>query len=162
MNEEIDITYTVDPKQQLSEIRKRIFRSWRWLWIVFVCTAGGAMMYFGGLGGKGHTLPFVLPIAVFLTLVVRWWRAPARWFAQTPYAHEPKHLRITPERLFFETESVKSEFPWTQFIAWNESPASFMLDLTKHGFCSVIPKSAMTPEQQALFRQWASAKLPKS
>ena len=162
MNEEIDITYTVDPKQQVSEIRKRLFRSWRWVREMLLLTGSGALLYYGTLGSKIHILTFVLPLAILPihALILR--IAPSRWIAQTPNAHEPKHMRITPERLFLETETVKSEFPWTQFIARNETPTYFMLDLTKAGFCSLIPKSAMTPEQQALFRQWASAKLPKS
>ena len=159
MNEEIDITYTVDLKQQVSEVRKRLFRSWQWGRRMLLLSVAGALLYYGGLE---HIYAFALPIGGFLGSACVRWIAPARWFAQDPTRQEPKHLRITPERLFLATETVKSEFPWTQFIAWNESPASFMLDLTKAGFCSVIPKSTMTPEQQALFRQWASAKLPKS
>ena len=164
MNEEIDITYTVDRKQLVSENRKSIFRRWRWVREMLLFTVAGAMLYYGERthGGKVPILAFVLPIGGFLVLAYMRWRAPARWLAQVPNLNEPKHLIITPERWFIETESVKSEYPWTQFLAWNESHASFMLDLTKSGYCSVIPKSAMTPEQQALFRQWASAKLPKS
>ncbi len=60
-----------------------------------------------------------------------------------------------------KTESVSSEFPWTFYIAWHESPDYFMLDLSDNGFCSLIPKAATTEEQQGLFRQWAAAKLPK-
>ena len=164
MNEEIDITYLVSPKEILSENRKSIFRRWRWVRDALFFTVGGAMMYYGNRasGGKMPLPVLGLPIGGFLILAFLRWIAPARWLAQAPNLHEPKHMRITPERLFLETESVKSEFPWTQFLAWNESPANFMLDLTKTGYCSVIPKSAMTPEQQALFRQWATAKLPKS
>jgi hypothetical protein len=162
MNEEIDITYNIDRKQHISEIRKRLFRSGRWVREALLLTAFGVILYFSKAPDKDHTMAFVVPIVLFLVHLAMWWRAPARWIAQNPYAHEPKHMRITPERLFLETESAKSEFPWTHFLAWKESPANFMLDIEKIGYCSVIPKSAMTPEQQALFRQWASAKLPRS
>ena len=125
--------------------------------LVLACISA-LLLYLGGQPVLGPAFGGTL----VLVMVIRVWIAPTRWLRTAPYLTERRNLRITPERLFLETASVKSEFPWEHFIAWNESSEFLMLDLTPEGYCSVFPKSEMTPEQQELFRKWAAAKLPKS
>jgi hypothetical protein len=152
-----EISYDLDASAYAAIIRKRLFRSPRLFVNLALVIVLGAWLYFRGYPAYGVALSCVL-IAAFM---VRWWMAPAKWLSTAPYMTERKTIRITPERLCLETKSVKSEFPWTHFIAWNESVDYFMLDLTPNGFCSAIPKACMNPEQQTLFRSWAAAKLPK-
>ncbi len=124
---------------------------------LFLSLVVGALVYWSG----SQFLGVCLGLGLFLGLFVRYWQSPARWLKVTPYAIEPKKVRITPERLYLETASVKSELPWTYYISWDETPDHFMLDMNEYGFCSLLPKSAFSEEQQALFRQRAAAQLPK-
>ena len=157
MIDTIEITYDLDRSAYVALLRKRLFRNPRLIRIFIAVLLVGGLFYATGQPYFG--LPFTITLSLGILMVL--WRLPARWVAGQPHLTEHKTLRITRERLLLETPSVKTELPWTYFIAWNESDDYFMLDLTPSGCCSAIPKSSMTAEQMECFREWASATLPK-
>jgi hypothetical protein len=157
MSESFEISYVVERKTYASEIRKRVFRSTRFRVTILLAILSGILFYLGGQSLLG----FITIGAIGGGFVISYWIAPTRWLATAPYLTTPRTLRLTPERIHLDTPEVKSEFPWTNYIAWHETPGFFMLDLTKEGYGTVIPKSALTSAQQDQFRTWAAAKIPK-
>lgn len=152
----IDIEYDIDLNAFAALIRKRLLRSTLFIMNILACVA--PIFLYWGNWGKGILFTTILATAFSL----RWWQAPRRWLASSPHMTERKKLHITSNKISTETATVKSEVPWTYFISWNETPEHFTLDLTASGFCSIIPKTSMTSEQQTQFRDWAAGNLPKA
>jgi len=46
----------------------------------------------------------------------------------------------------------KTSLPWRHFKGWSEDHRNFYLDVGASGFASIIPKRAMTDQQQQLLR----------
>ena len=156
MTEPFNIEVEMSQAETLCVLRRRLLTNWRFV-LTGCIVAIYAVWVFYTLGPS-----WGVPVgALFLGLVwFRWWKAPAIWLRRNPHLTERKTLHISSERLGLTTPTVKSELPWDYFLCWSESLSHFMLDLTKSGFCSIIPKQSMTPEQQQAFRDWATAKLP--
>lgn len=157
MNDTIEITYEMDKRSYAALLRKRLFTSPRACRGFGLAALAGGLLYAGGQQFYGPLVGGVM-MAVML---LRFWFAPSRWLDANPHLTERKTWAFSPERIAMQAVTVKSEVPWTYFISWLETPEYFTLDLTAEGFCSAVPKAAMTPEQQGLFREWAAAKLPK-
>ncbi len=70
------------------------------------------------------------------------------------------HRQLTDEkRVTFASSGIsaagpdwKTELPWSHFRGWSEDDSYFYLLIADNGLASLLPKSAMTPEQQGLLR----------
>ncbi len=154
--ESFTVQFAIDARTYADIIRRRLWRSGRVITSLALTLLASVLFYFA----KQPLVAVVFPLAMAGVICFRVWCAPVRWLKTTGYLTEERNLKFTPDRLFFETASVKSEFPWTQFVGWSETRDFFTLDLTKSGYCSVIPKTAMTDDEQEQFREWAGANFP--
>ena len=154
--EPFDITVDMSSAEIAGVIRRRLFANIRFLIPMALILAWGCWLFATVNMGQASLFAAILAGA----LCFRFWRAPAIWLRMNPHLSERKTLHISQERLGLTTSTVKSELPWTYFLCWRETSEYFMLDLTATGFCSIVPKAAMTPEQQQAFRTWAAAQLP--
>jgi hypothetical protein len=158
MTESFDVTFEISCAEYASVLRARLFSDRRFLMLmaVFIFIMAGQAY------AADRSLAWSLLTIIVSLFCLRWWFAPAKWLKMQPHLSVSEKQFMSPQnRLGLATLTVKSEVPWTYFLCWSESPAYFMLDLSRNGFCSVIPKYAMTPEQQQIFRSWADAPLPR-
>ena len=151
--ESFTIQFTVDPKEYAALIRRGLIRSTRVIVAILLSLLAGVLFYLA----EYRIVAIAFPLAFCLITLFRVWIAPVRWLKTVSYLLEDRTLTFTLDRLYFETSSVKSEFPWTHYVGWRELDDYFTLDLTKNGYCSAVPKSAMTAEEQEQFRAWAAA-----
>ncbi len=156
MQEPFDLTFEIDPATLAAVLRRRLFAGSRFLIMLALILA--LVVWLGFTAGVVFAMAFGSVLLILLG--VRWWMAPGQWLRSQPHLCERRTIHVSSERLGLSTETVKSEVPWTYFLCWCETSEYFMLDLTRSGFCSVIPKSAMTRDQEETFREWAKSKLP--
>ena len=71
---------------------------------------------------------------------------------------DPKTLDFSSSQLVLTGPNWKTEMPWTRFRGFSEDATYFYLHLSDNGIASLIPKSAFSPEQQCLFRQYAQTR----
>jgi hypothetical protein len=82
----------------------------------------------------------------------------AEWEGQT-HLHLPRHAIFTNGGVMMHTPHEKTEYLWSAFRNFRESPRQFLLYLSEFSF-EIIPKSAFSPIDLADFTQFLHATLP--
>jgi hypothetical protein len=65
---------------------------------------------------------------------------------------DEKTVTFAPSGISAAGPDWKTELPWSRFRGWSEDDRYFYLLIADNGLASLLPKSAMTPEQQGLLR----------
>lgn len=106
--------------------------------------AGGGMEYVGwvALGALIMT-----PINLYRVLV--------RTVENNKQLIDPRTVEFNSTRLVVTGPDWKNEMAWTRFLGFSEDASYFYLHLSDNGLASVVPKSAFTPEQEQIFREYA-------
>ena len=121
----------------------------------------------------GISLLFLCPDDMFVGLIcllflilmpIALYRALAKAVDNDRMWTDPKTLEFGATQLVVTGPNWKNEMTWSRFKGFSEDDTYFYLHLSDNGIASVLPKSALSPEQQERFRQYAqtqTAKPPK-
>jgi hypothetical protein len=105
---------------------------------------GGGMEYAGWVFVG---LLIMMPISVYRVLV--------RAVENNKQLTDPKTVEFGATRIVVTGPDWKNEMAWTRFRGFSEDPGYFYLHLSDNGLASVVPKSAFSPEQEQIFREYA-------
>jgi YcxB-like protein len=108
------------------------------------------------LGGGGQIAAIVL-LAFAAVTPIGMYRGIVRKVDSDPMLTDAKTVEVGPSRIVITGPNWKSEVPWTRFQGFSEDDTYFYLHLS-NVIASIIPKSAFTPDQQQIFRQYAQTR----
>jgi len=99
----------------------------------------------------------VLPVVFLLLAPLNVYQLYAKSVDCEPQLTDQKTLEFSLSRLAFIGPDWKNEMTWKRFEGFSEDSEYFLLLLRHSGLAVIIPKSAFTPEQQQIFRQYAGS-----
>ncbi len=79
-------------------------------------------------------------------------------FKQNPKFKNKQKIKFTEEKIFYETNKIKSELEWTFYKKFLESKNTLILIFGKRQY-SVIPKSAFREEEVIILKNFIQNKL---
>jgi len=72
---------------------------------------------------------------------------------------DPKTVEFSPAQILVIGPNWKTEMPWTRFKRFSEDSMYFYFDISHNGLGSVVPKSALSEQQQEILRRYARTQI---
>jgi len=105
--------------------------------------------------GKGFLIGGIIGVCLVALMPFIMHRALARAVDSDPSWTDLKTVEFSETGIISNGPNWKSELPWARFLSFSEDNQFFYLDVDKNGIAAIIPKAAMTAEQQNQFREFA-------
>jgi hypothetical protein len=102
--------------------------------------------------GSEFTYAGVLLLAYVLVRPLTLWRVISRGVDGSALFTDQRTVEFTAAAISSAGPDWKTSLPWRHFRGWSEDRRNFYLDVGASGFASIIPKAAMTDQQQQLLR----------
>ncbi len=149
MSDSATFTYQVPRDELVRTMWRRVVSRPRYLQTVglilllglVALAEGGSLMVAG-----------VLLVVYALARPLIMWQVISRIYAAGSLACDRRTVEFGPAGITATGPDWKMSLPWRNFKRWSEDERNFYLDVTASGFGSILPKSAMSVEQQQLLR----------
>jgi hypothetical protein len=155
---EYTVTYQI-PRGVLVRVltRRMLFRPARVRQMIWSLVAAGALYL---AGGQVRILS-VVPIMALLYLPCMLSRTLGKAIDQNPKFTDPATVTFGPEGVISVGPNYKTEQKWSAFNGFSEDGEYFFFSFSDSGFASMVPKSALTVEQQGALRRYAGSQIPQ-
>jgi len=120
--------------------------------IVFLLVAIGTIVTGGASWYLGY---FALAYLVFMPFSL--WRSIARAIDNNPHQTDRKTATFTSRRIIISGTDWRTELPWSAFNGFSEDSRFLYFHTPPAGWASLVPKSALSADQQEALRDLARA-----
>lgn len=153
------IVFQIPRDEQVKTLWKRMVLQRRYLQSLGLYLILSALLWVAG--------PSFLSAAVVVLIypLTRPWviyRVISRAVAQHPMLHERKTLEFNADGVTVSGTDWRNSRSWRHFKGWQEDPRYFYLEISSYGVASIIPKLAMSSQQQELLRGYLTASLART
>jgi hypothetical protein len=103
-----------------------------------------------------YRLVALLPAVFVILAPVNVYQLYAKSVDSEPQTTDEKTVEFSPSRLAFTGPDWRNEMSWSRFRGLSEDARYFFLELRHSSLAILVPKAALTAEQQTLFREYAT------
>ncbi len=159
MTDRAVITYQPSRDELVRTIWRRVVSRPRFLQSIGLYAALALVLL---SAGSEFTYAGALLLAYVLVRPLTVWQAVSRAVGGSALFTDQRTVEFDPAGISATGPDWKTSLPWRHYKGWSEDTLNFYLEVGASGFASIIPKRAMTAEQQQLLRTClASIPAPK-
>jgi len=149
MGDRAMITYELSRGDLARTLWRRVASRPRYLRSIGLYAALGVVLL---IAGSEFTYAGVLLLAYALVRPLILWQVISRAVDQSSLLTGERTVEFDAAGISASGSDWKTSLPWRHFKGWSEDRVNFYLEVGASGFASIIPKRAMTAEQQQVIR----------
>ena len=142
----MEIRYQVEKRDAITQMRKMTLRRNHQIMLLLVSLIGAGLMFVPGIFLVGFIILIFPPLFIWF-----FWRAIDSLIAQHPEILEEQTLQFDDAGLRIINSVLNVHWPWSRIKAIDDSGAYWLVRTDQFGSGAVIPKSALTPNQERQF-----------
>ncbi len=143
------ITYQLSRDEVIRTLWRRVVSRPRYVQSIGLYAALAFVLL---IAGSEYTYAGVLLLAYALVRPLTLWRVISRAVDRSSLFTDRRTVQFDAAGISATGPDWKTSLPWRHFKGWSEDRVNFYLEVGASGFGSIIPKRAMTTEQQQLLR----------
>jgi hypothetical protein len=149
MGDRATITYQLARDEVVRTLWRRVASRPRYLQSVGLYAVLGVVLL---LAGTELTYAGVLLLAYALARPLILWQVISRAVDRSSLFTDQRTVEFDAAGISASGPDWKTSLPWRHFKGWSEDRVNFYLEVGASGFASIIPKRAMTAEQEQMLR----------
>lgn len=149
MGDRATITYQLARGEVVRTLWRRVASRPRYLRSIGIYAALGVVLL---IMGFEYMFAGVLLLAYALSRPLVLWQVISRAVDRSSLFTDQRTVEFDAAGISASGPDWKTSLPWRHFKGWSEDRVNFYLEVGATGFASIVPKQAMTSEQQQLFR----------
>jgi hypothetical protein len=149
MPDSATITFQLSREEVARTLWRRIVSRPRYLQSVGLFLALGLVAL---AAGGDFTIAGTLLVAYAVVRPLVAWQVISRAVGASSLLTDRRTVEFGPPGITASGSDWKISLPWRHFKAWSEDDRNFYLHVTASGVATILPKGAMTDQQQQLLR----------